>query len=78
MNDTTYNELLEACMTQNKYLKMVGEEEVDINQIQKQLEVLRYLHKTVCFSRSVKAIEKLKEDIRQNMSDLIELCKVEG
>lgn len=78
MNNTTYDELLEACMTQNKYLKMVGEEEVDINEIQKQLEVLRYLHKTVCFSRRVKAIEKLKEDISQNMSDLIQLCKVEG
>ena len=78
MKETTYDELLEACMTQNKYLRMIGEEEADVNEMQKQLEVLRYLQKTVCMMRRFKAIEKLKADIRENISDMIELCKVEG
>lgn len=78
MKDTTYDELLEACMTQNKYLRMIGEEEADVNEMQKQLEVLRYLQKTVCMIRKFKAIDKLKADIRENISDMIELCKVEG
>lgn len=78
MTETTYDELLEACMTQNKYLRMIGEEEADVNEMQKQLEVLRYLQKTVCMMRRFKAIEKLKADIRESISDMIELCKVEG
>lgn len=78
MKETTYDELLEACMTQNKWLRMVGEEEADINEISSQLDTLRYLHKTVCFKRRMEAIQKLKEDIRENINDLIGLCKVEG
>lgn len=74
-DEVTYNELIEACMTQNELHKATHQKELNADELQKQIELLHELHTYAMCFRRIKEIKALQHDITQNINDLIDGLK---
>lgn len=70
--ETTFNELLEACLTQNEIHRVCNEAEVTTGQMQHEIEVLRKLHTYAMCRRRFKELEHLKQKIHGCIKGMVE------
>ncbi len=74
--ETTYEELLEACVTQNEFAKYDKDhKQVDDGQIAAELEILRKLHTYAMCKRRIAKIQELQQKINNNITNLIDGLK---
>lgn len=73
--DITYDELLNACITQNEIRKLMDDEQVDVGQLQHEIEILRKLHIYASYKRRIAAIKQLQDDIHENITTLVDALR---
>lgn len=71
-NDITYDELLNACMTQNEFHKLMNEAEIDVGELQSEIKILRKLHLYASCKRRIAEIQKLQGEIHENITSMID------
>lgn len=74
--ETTYEELIEACVTQNELAKYDKDhKQLDDGQIAAEIEILRKLHTYVMCKRRIAKIKELQQKINNNITNLIDGLK---